>query len=788
MTSNYFTPKSTKTFVRRATACLVLASALWLASAAHTENSAPLKTSWKKNASPLLQTDFPFQTACIDADFPAHNTAYKGVAMILENEAFMCFDTDLLRMSAGWTGNYITTTGVAFDGAHEAVPHIAGAQKFGTKMLPGWADANGNFSDPRPEPFGPVPVSQARWNGLYVVGDKVVLSYTVLGTKIYEQPSSVSNDGEIGFVRTFEMAKTKHVLKMRVCEMENATGSFDAGKQTATLAAQNGTLTKVALVGAPRGAKLEIVDSTILFQMEKGAPASVFKLVIWTGQPADETKFAGLLAGKPALAKFDKGGPAHWPESVVTKGILNNNHTPDGAFAVDQLTPPNDNPWKRRVRFGGFDFFSDGKRAALCTWDGDIWIVSGIDEGLEKLTWKRFASGGFETLGLKIVNDVIYTSGRNQITRYYDLNHDGEADYYENFNNEFTLSRGFHEFVFDLQTDRAGNFYTMKAGPVNGGGQGFGRGGGNGTITAHAGTMLKISKDGKKLEVFATGFRAPNGMCIGPNDEITSSDNEGTWVPSTPIYWIKKGGFYGVENTAHKNPIPPCEPAICWLSHADFDNSGSGQVWVTSDKWASLKGDLLHMSYGRCTLFLVLQEKIGDARQGGVVKLPLNFTSSCMRGRFNAKDGQLYISGLRAWQTSAPTLTGFDRVRATGKPFYSINGLHVKKGKIELSFTQALDPAYASDVQNYSLKRWNYERAEHYGSPEFSLVAAKKNCRDELPVQSAKLSPDGKTVTLEIADLKPVMQQSITFDLKAKDGTPIKQTIQHTINTIGSNN
>ena len=87
-------------------------------------------------------------------------------------------------------------------------------------------------------------------------------------------------------------------------------------------------------------------------------------------------------------------------------------------------------------------------------------------------------------------------------------------------------------------------------------------------------------------------------------------------------------------------------------------------------------------------------------------------------------------------------------------------------------------------MQNYSAKRWNYQRAEDYGSPEFSVSDPQKKQRDELPIQSAKLSADGKTVTLEIADLKPVMGQSINFNLKAKDGTEINQVIQHTINAI----
>jgi hypothetical protein len=732
----------------------------------------------------LLQPSFPFQGACINAGFPERNTALKGLAIRVGNDSSMLFDTELLRMSAGWTGGYITTRGVVFDGGHGQHPSIVGDQKFGTSNLPGWANARGEFADPRAERFGPLPAEWCRWDGLYLTGPETVLAYTVHGTKIYEQPSSVAADGQVGFVRTFKIAKAKLALVARLCEVQGAVGNLSGN--TATLIGETNA-TIVTLSGAPKGATLEIKDnSLVLLKLAKGTPAATFKVVIWSGASTETAKAAKFADGKSVLVNFGKGGPARWPEAVVTKGVLGTSVTPDGAYTTDSLTPPVDNPWKRRVRFGGMDFFSDGHRAALCTHDGDIWIVSGIDEGLERLVWRRFASGMYETLGLSIVDDVIYTSGRDQITRYHDLNNDGEADYYENFNNQFMSTEGFHEFVFDLQRDKAGNFYFAKANPVNSGGSGFGRGGANGQVCSHSGCLFKLSKDGKKLEVIARGFRAPNGIGVRPDGQVTTSDNEGTWVPTTPINWITPGQFCGVINKlTPKEMSDNWVPPLCWLSRVDYDNSGGGQVWVTSDRWGPFKGEMLHESYGRSSLFLVLKEQLPDGQmQGGVVRFPLKFTSSVMRAQFNKRDGQLYIAGLSEWQSNAAKITGFDRVRYTGKPVYSVRGLNVVKGGVELAFTQPLGADSANDLQNYSGKRWNYERAERYGSPEFSVEDPKKKGRDQIAITEAKLSADGKTVRLAIADFKPVMQQSIKFNLTAKDGTPISQEIQHTIHAI----
>ncbi len=743
-----------------------------------------------KRGPAYYQEDFPFQGACIAAKGPGNNVAMKGFAIRVGNGANILWDTDLLRVAAGWTGGYLTTKGVAYDGGHGAHPSIVGEQAFGTKQGPGWANAKGEFTDNRSEPFGPLAKDWCRWDGMYVNGMDVVLAYTVLGTKIYEQPSSVSAGGQTGYVRTFRIDSAANDLTAVIADVPNA----EVEAKGDVLSLKSGTNVAVlTLVGAPKGVKLSAKEGRALLTIPKNTKKALFSVLIWGGAVEKSAGAAALVSSvKPKLTDFAKGGAAHWPQVLQTNGVLNTSATPDGAYVTDSVSAPVPNPWNRRVRFGGLDFFKDGKRAALCTHEGDVWIAEGIDEKLENVKWRRFASGQYETLGLVIVDDVIYTSGRDQITRYVDLNKDGSADYYENFNNEIQSTEGFHEFVFDLQTDKAGNFYFAKANPVNSGGGGFGNNkasAGNGVVCSHAGGLFKVSKDGKKFEVLARGFRAPNGIGVSRDGQVTTSDNEGTWVPTTPINWVKPGGFHGViNNLTPTNVASGFIPPLAWLAK-DYDNSGGGQIVVTSKKWGPFEGEWLHESYGTSSLFLMMKERAANGlMQGGVVKFPLKFTSSVMRARFNERDGQLYIAGLSEWQSNASKPTGFDRVRYTGKKVYSVRGLKVLKNGVALTFTEPLATDSVADVQNWSGKRWNYARTSNYGSPEFSLIkdasGKPKRGRDVINITGTKLSADGKTVTVEIADFQPVMSETIKFNLKAADGTLVAQEVMHTIHAL----
>lgn len=718
----------------------------------------------------------------------------KGIAVKLgNNEGALLFDTELCRMAGGWTGGFVQYKGVVFDGAHGPNPGPADKVTFFFQVDPGpgWSKAD-DFKDPRKlpsgpgaakVPFGPLPKEWARYRGLYLHGDNVVLHYSVGRAEILELPGLEQVSGSAVLTRTFAVIKPGPGASLALADA--AIPGVDAALEDGAGVVANDpknpdSRAVIRLLGMNQGAQIEAHGGRATLRIRDLVAGQTFKIVYATGLSADVPQLSSALKGAAKIANLDelkRGGPSHWPETVTTKGALGKD---DAAYALDTIALPFDNPYKSWIRIGGLDFFRDG-RMAVCTWSGDVWIANGIDEKLEKVTWKRYATGLFQALGLKIVDEQIHVLGRDQITRLHDLNNDSEADWYECFNNDVQVTPGFHEFAFDLQTDPQGNFYFTKAGPVNPGGSGWG------PLSDHNGCIFKISKDGQKFEVFATGLRAPNGMGVGPKGEVTVGDNEGTWVPTDYIHLVRQSGeFIEVPDLAHREPVPTAyTPHLCWMPKR-FDNSCGSHVWVTSDKWGPLAGNLLYVSYGKCALFNVLQEKVGDVVQGGVVRFPFKFESGSMRARFHPVDGQLYVAGLKGWQTEGAKDASVQRVRYTGKNVYLPNALRVTNKGIHIGFIHPVDPVSAGDAGNYSIEQWNYRWTKNYGSAEYKVSNPEEKGHDTVAIASVTVAPDRKGVFLEVPDLKPVMQMLISMNIKAEDGSPMPKEIAHTINVVGN--
>jgi len=767
----------------------------------------------------------PFVTATIANQWEEQGITNKGIAVkfvrsdvlnrpILDADGNMLvggmlFDTDTCRVAAGWRGGFIDFTKDWTSVRDSKSVKMVGTQKFGTHVGPGWAKpgATGDaaWDDSRPGGFGPLPKDWVDYKGLYRVGrGEIAFVYTVGDCQVIDSPGSNLED-ERFIARFIEIGASTQSATLLVCEKAGAKASV--GPDNVATLEMDGEVTRCFFGGGPtqEGTKW-VVDQRagrgrIMLEIPPRSRPATFGISIFQGKPAEvDPAVAESVKGwkelqstlqKPlpdqAYGPFARhlkaGAPPLWPDVITTTGRLAAPRDMNDPYVVDTITLPDDNPWKSWMRPGGFDFFtSDPTKAAICNWSGDVWTVSGLTGDLKELKWQRIASGLFQPLGLRIVNDQVYVVGRDQVTKLVDLNNDGETDFYECFNNDVEVTPNFHEFTFGLETDKAGNFYFAKGGPVRNGGQGFE------TIAAHHGSILKLSPDGKTLERYATGFRAPTGIGISPDGQFTAGDNEGSWVPKCRLAWVKPGGFYGVVPTAHRDPPPTdYDRPLCWFPK-NVDNSSGGQAWVTSDTWGPFQNRLLHLSYGTCSLFLAMKQDLQDvpnaAVQGGVVRFPLSFDSGILRARFNPADGQLYVAGLKGWQTSAGKDGCFQRVRYTGKPVHMPTSIEATKAGLKIAFTCRLSEAEANDPDSYAIERWNYRWSDGYGSPDFSVDDPAKSKRDTVKIKSAKLQPDGKTVVLEIPDMKPAMQYKTEVNLVSEDDVDMRFEIYHTVHAL----
>src|ERR1041384_2872708 len=61
----------------------------------------------------FVETNFPFFSSVLDArhlgqEWPSNNLTPRGIILNLGHGCWACFDTDLLRVSAIWTGNAVS--------------------------------------------------------------------------------------------------------------------------------------------------------------------------------------------------------------------------------------------------------------------------------------------------------------------------------------------------------------------------------------------------------------------------------------------------------------------------------------------------------------------------------------------------------------------------------------------------------------------------------------------------------------------------------------------------------
>ena len=697
------------------------------------------------------------------------NIVQKGLAVRLDGgegglsrgHAFMVYDLDTMSMAAAWSGRgFIDWKGVAFDGSHNSHASIVGDVAMINSIGPGWAKpGTDDFTDQRlvgrdGRRFGPVARDWAKFRGRRDVGGRTLLEYSVGSAAVRELPGAVEVDGAFVFSRTLEVGPSAAELRLVVGPLEVGGGYSvrheGGGRPIVAHGLDNG---RRVLVIAPG-------DKPLRMQVRFGAKRAAL----------DAVSEQNLLRLSDELAAMDDSPRTRWratARSQVRRG------DEDGAWTVDEFTLPDTdrNPYQSWMRLGAFDFFADGKRAAVSTWNGDVWIVSGVDQQQGTLSWRRFAAGLYQPLGVRVIDETVYVGCRDQICVLEDTDGDGEADYYRCLNNDHQVTEHFHEFAMGLQTDAEGNFYYAKSARHA-----------KTALVPHHGTLLKVDKDGSATTIVANGFRAANGVCVNGDGSFYVTDQEGHWTPKNRINRVVPGGFYGNMMGYHdreSSKDEDMEQPLCWITNA-FDRSPAELVRVQGDRWGLPDGSLLEISYGMGKAFLVLEDEVAGVHQGGMVALPVGpFATGVMRGRFHPGDGQLYCCGLYGWSGARTRPGGFYRVRYRGGAIDMPVAMRAQPDGIELRFGAALDPETAADPESYGVDVWSLRRSKNYGSRHVD--------ERSLNVTSASLQPDGRTVRLIVEDLQPTMCMEINVDVDTAAGAPLRAVIHGTIHNLPDN-
>ncbi|MDP6110936.1 MAG: hypothetical protein QGF00_19940 [Planctomycetota bacterium] len=441
-------------------------------------------------------------------------------------------------------------------------------------------------------------------------------------------------------------------------------------------------------------------------------------------------------------------------------------------YIVETITPPK----YVKLEVGGAAFTPEGK-LVMCTRRGEIWVTWG--EGPER-KWQQYSFGLQEPLGLVLEDDgAVVVLQRSELTRLRDTDKDGKADEYETICDDWGFSGNYHEYAFGLVRDKEGSYYGNL-------GLSFMKDGFKGTWLGTKrsipwrGWHFKVTKEGKFVPI-APGMRAPNGICISPDEDVFITDNQGSYVASGWLMHATEGDLLGhptglIFDKKYKEPekIPLEElnkirkyPAVFFPNGILGRSTGSPIFDTTGGKFGPFAGQVFCGDVTTPILFRASLEKVQGEWQGAAY--PFITGNGLLAGNNRPvfdKDGVLYIGQTaRGWGRGE----GLQRVKWGGEVPMEVHTLSLTKTGFELTFTLPVDQEAAKNPDTYSIQHWHYKYQPGYRAPQIGRTTVKAD--------KVVVSKDGKKVSLALPELVPLKVYEFSFsNIKSQDGQGLNNT------------
>ena len=422
------------------------------------------------------------------------------------------------------------------------------------------------------------------------------------------------------------------------------------------------------------------------------------------------------------------------------------------------------------LEVGGLAFLPNDQ-LAVCTRHGEVWIISNpyMKNG-QPPTYRLFAQGLHEALGLNYINGDLYLTQRSELTRLRDLDGDGVADEYKTIYS-WPLSGNYHEYAYGPVLDKEGNMAVN----LNLGWIGYGA-----SLAKWHGWMIKITPDGK-MKPFVTGLRSPAGFALNDKGDMFYAENQGDWVGSGSITEMEEGDFMGnpagllwagepgspvklrvsdiPDDSEPKYEIAKRVPGLktpsVWFPHTILGISTSGILNYEDKstmnppfqgKMGPFYGQLFVGDQGQSKIMRVYLEKVKGVYQGMVWPFREGFSSGILRMNWGS-DGSMFVGMTsRGWSSTGGGLYGLQRLDWNGKIPFEMKTVQGRPDGFEIEFTQPVDDKSAKDPSSWALSSFTYQYHHEYGSPVINIGSC--------PLKAIEVSPDHLKVRLVVDSMR----------------------------------
>ena len=443
------------------------------------------------------------------------------------------------------------------------------------------------------------------------------------------------------------------------------------------------------------------------------------------------------------------------------------------------------------MEVSGMEWIED--KLAVCIRKGEIWMLENpLSTDRNKINFKLFASGLHEPLGLLKDGEDLLVAQRGEVTRLRDSNNNGEADAYLTECDGWNVSGNYHAYAYGPARDGNGNLWVS----LN---LGMGKLANN--HIGWRGWAGTIGKDGS-FQPKALGMRSPSGMGANLKGDLFFSDQQGTWIPATPIYHLRPGVFYGNQESlaSLKSPEAPFEmkvipkpnqdygealtsserfvPPAVWLPYNKMGRSATDvQVIDQAGKFGPFDGQFLIGEFTNSAVNRVFLEEVDGQYQGACFPFLNDFPAAVLRLQF-APDGSLFVGmSNRGWSSLGNRSYGLQRITFNQKTPFAIKEMKAQPEGFELVFTEPLHPDSLTP-ESFKVSSFTYQYSSRYGGDEINPARHK--------ISGIKTSKDGRSIRFKVENLRTnYVFELTTQGLKSKLGQRLKHPqAWYTLNRI----